>query len=202
MGVFMAYKTKDYHKQYYLKHKIEYAKRSQQYYILNRDQLLEKAGESDRLEKNKNRNKEKKYRYVEYQKEYKIKNAENLKVYIKLYNNNRRSTDINFRLKDNLRRRINNALKKNSRNEATVKLLGCSIEFLKIHLQQQFKQGMTWRNYGEWEIDHIIPCSKFNLTDIYQQQQCFNYRNLQPLWKIENIKKFNHIINTQLKLTI
>ena len=54
-----------------------------------------------------------------------------------------------------------------------------------------FKQGMSWSNYGEWHIDHIKPCSLFNLELEEEQLECFNYKNLQPLWAIDNIKKGN-----------
>ena len=61
----------------------------------------------------------------------------------------------------------------------------------KIDLANKFKKGMSWDNYGEWEIDHIRPCSSYNLKDPDQQLECFNYSNLQPLWKKENRKKSN-----------
>lgn len=48
---------------------------------------------------------------------------------------------------------------------------------------------MSWENYGEWHIDHIKPCSSFDLSDPKQQKECFNYTNLQPLWAIDNLKK-------------
>lgn len=50
---------------------------------------------------------------------------------------------------------------------------------------------MSWNNYGKngWEIDHIIPCSYFDLTKEENQRICFNYRNLQPLWASENNTK-------------
>ena len=50
---------------------------------------------------------------------------------------------------------------------------------------------MNWNNYGEWHIDHIKPCSLFNLELEEEQLECFNYKNLQPLWAIDNIKKGN-----------
>ena len=54
---------------------------------------------------------------------------------------------------------------------------------------------MSWNNYGfdTWHIDHIIPCDKFDLTDPKQQEQCFHYTNLQPLWAIENWQKANKL---------
>ena len=48
---------------------------------------------------------------------------------------------------------------------------------------------MSWDNHGEWHIDHIKPISLFDLTKIEEQQICFHYTNLQPLWAKENISK-------------
>lgn len=51
-------------------------------------------------------------------------------------------------------------------------------------IEQQFKPEMNWDNHGEmWEIDHIKPCSIFDLTDFKQQEICFHYSNTQPLFK-------------------
>jgi len=71
----------------------------------------------------------------------------------------------------------------------TTELLGCSIEHLRLWLTFYFQPGMSWSNYGEWHIDHIKPCAKFDLTDPEQQRQCFHYINLQPLWAGENFRK-------------
>ncbi len=47
---------------------------------------------------------------------------------------------------------------------------------------------MTWENYGKvWEIDHIIPCSRFDLSKEGEQKKCFHYSNLQPLFKTTDI---------------
>jgi hypothetical protein len=77
-------------------------------------------------------------------------------------------------------------------------LIGCEIDYLMYHLQHKFKKGMTWDNHGsgnngkgmkEWHIDHIKPCSSFDLSKPEEQQKCFHYTNLQPLWVKENWKK-------------
>ena len=107
------------------------------------------------------------------------------------YRQKRLQTDINFKLLCNLRSRIHIALKRNSKSRHTEQLIGCSIEFLKQYFEKQFQLGMTWENYGEWHIDHIRPCSSFDLSKPEEQCKCFHYTNLQPLWAIENILKSN-----------
>jgi len=101
----------------------------------------------------------------------------------------RRREDVLFRISDNLRIRTFNYLKK--LNISHRELLGCNLEELKNHLESKFTERMSFDNYGEWEIDHIKPISKFNLDDEYEIRECFNYKNIQPLWKIDNIKKSN-----------
>jgi hypothetical protein len=100
---------------------------------------------------------------------------------------------LNNRILHCLRTRINMSIKRNSKSESTIELLGCSVEFLKQHLESKFKSGMSWDNYGKWHIDHIIPCASFDLSKPNEQRKCFNYTNLQPLWAIENIIKSNKI---------
>jgi hypothetical protein len=50
---------------------------------------------------------------------------------------------------------------------------------------------MNWNkfNKGEIHIDHIIPCSSFDLTKSEEQRKCFHYTNTQPLWAKENLSK-------------
>jgi Prasinovirus endonuclease VII len=70
-------------------------------------------------------------------------------------------------------------------------LIGCSMEEFKRHLESLFKPGMAWNNHGRtgWQIDHIRPCSSFNLLDREELMKCFHYTNLQPLWGKENMSK-------------
>lgn len=76
---------------------------------------------------------------------------------------------------------------------SAVRDLGCSVQRLKAHLENQFRQGMTWENYGHglgrWCIDHHIPLSSVDLTDRKQLLRVCHYRNLRPMWFDENISK-------------
>ncbi len=104
-----------------------------------------------------------------------------------------RKNDINYMIMNKQRGRIAHIIKHQGTIKAdkTIKLIGCSIDELKIHLEKQFEEGMNWKNYGKngWHIDHIIPCSIFNLNEEEQQRICFHYTNLQPLWAEDNLKK-------------
>ena len=70
-------------------------------------------------------------------------------------------------------------------------LIGCTWEQLKVHMESQFKPGMTWRNHSKfgWHIDHIRPLSSFDLTQPDQMEKAMHYTNLQPLWWRENVSK-------------
>jgi hypothetical protein len=67
--------------------------------------------------------------------------------------------------------------------------IGCTIKQFREHIQKLFQQSMTWDNYGQWHLDHIIPCKAFDLSKPDHQYACFHWTNLQPLWAIDNIRK-------------
>ncbi len=70
------------------------------------------------------------------------------------------------------------------------------------HIESKWQPGMTWDNYGsEWEADHIKPCSKFNLLDAVERRACFKYSNLQPRWKIDNMKKGSKYVESNIATT-
>ena len=85
-------------------------------------------------------------------------------------------------------------MRKSGKNtKSTFSVLDYTLEELMIHLQSKFKPGMTWDNYGEWEIDHIIPDSWFTYESYSDKgfKDSWSLKNLQPLWKIENASKSN-----------
>lgn len=87
---------------------------------------------------------------------------------------------------------MGHAIRNNQKFGKTLDLLGCSIEELKLHMSKKFTEGMSWDNYGKyWEIDHIKPCSLFDLSKEDEQRKCFHFTNLQPLLPKENRQKGN-----------
>ena len=71
-----------------------------------------------------------------------------------------------------------------TKKSKTYNILGNDWGIIKEHFELLFQPGMSWNNYGEWEIDHIIPLSKAkNEDDVIK---LCHYTNLQPLWKLDN----------------
>lgn len=110
----------------------------------------------------------------------------------------RLKNDINCSIAHSLRTRLNMALKGKTKAGSVISELGCSIEELKQYLEKQFTEGMDWTNhtnYG-WHIDHIIPLSKLDLTDIEQFKKACHYTNLRPMWWRPNIQR-NRIVSQE-----
>jgi len=105
----------------------------------------------------------------------------------------REQEDINFKLKRRIRSRLCSALKRNYKTGSAVKDLGCSIEQFKKHLEDQFQIGMTWDNYGKWEIDHIIPLASVDLTNAETFAKVVHFTNMRPLWKKDNLDRRFHV---------
>jgi hypothetical protein len=98
-----------------------------------------------------------------------------------------------FKLKNTLRCRTNEAFRNMGfrKGTKTANLLGCSFEIIKNHLESQFKEKMTWKNHGEWHIDHIIPLASAKTEE--EMIKLCHYTNLQPLWAEENFKKADFV---------
>jgi hypothetical protein len=94
-----------------------------------------------------------------------------------------------------IQRSISSALSKMINKTQTTSMylnkFGYSIEELKSHLENKFKEGMSFDNYGEWHIDHITPKSWFNCENEDELINCWSLENLQPLWAEENCSKGN-----------
>ncbi len=174
--------NKNYHKKYKKEHRKELKLKSKEYYIDNRTSCIEsrkKYAAKTKIQKK------------EYDKKYVIKNKDRRNKKRRIWQNNKSKTDLNFLIKRRLQTRIYHALKdqNSEKKTSTIKYLDCSIQFFIEYIESLFIDNMSWDNYGEWHIDHIKPCALFDLTKIENQKKCFNYKNLQPLWAIDNILK-------------
>lgn len=89
-----------------------------------------------------------------------------------------------YRMYRNVQRRSGQAL---NDSYSPTKAIGCSREDLELHIESKFTAGMTWDNYQQWEVDHIIPLSAAN--DAQGIIQLCYYTNLQPLWRRANRMK-------------
>jgi hypothetical protein len=113
----------------------------------------------------------------------------------------RYSTNMNHRIATVLRARMTSAIKSRSAGGSLVRDLGISISAFMDYIEKQFSCEMNWSNYGEaWELDHIYPLSKADLSDRAQFLAVANYRNYQPLTPEENMAKKDAVTQRALEL--
>ena len=178
---------------YYQKNRERILANSKENYLLNRKTKIDyscayqkknKAKKKVWAEKYRNLHRKERRKYLELNKDRLNKQA-NFRAKI------RRRRDTNYKLACNLRHRLGMATKGNFKNGSAVKQLGCTIEELKTYLENQFQDGMSWKNWGikGWHIDHKKPLIKFDLADEEQLKAACHFSNLQPLWAKDNILK-------------
>jgi hypothetical protein len=122
-------------------------------------------------------------------KEYIENNSEKVLAYSRKYQKERRSIDPLFRLSNTLRSRTYLAFKHKgySKSSKTREMLGAEFELVKSHIEKQFSNGMSWDNYPDWHIDHIIPLASASTEE--ELIKLCHYTNLQPLWAKDNLDK-------------
>jgi hypothetical protein len=192
-------------------HKKEYQKKYQQ--LDSYKDYHKKYRQSERgkevTKKSHEKNKEKReISRIKYQKSDKGKqtsknyyksNKAKINTKNNIYITKRKKVDPIFKLKGNLRGRLHKFLQVSnlSKKNKTLKLVGCTPEFLKKHLEKQFHphpdthQPMNWYNYTVhgWHVDHKIPLDSAKTAD--DVEKLMHYTNLAPMWAEYNIKKGN-----------
>ncbi len=117
-----------------------------------------------------------------------------------MYEMIRRRTDIEYHLQGRIKHRVREALKNEVKGRVRKKrgrpiedVIGCSVKDLKRHVEKRFTKGMSWKVFmsgkGYIHLDHIKPIASFDLTKESEQEKCFHYTNLQPLWAFDNLRK-------------
>lgn len=191
-------KRTEYSKQYWEKTKEQQKEKCKKWREENKEHRKQKNKEWCEENKEHKKQKDSEYRLANWEKKkeqmrnWKRKNYQDLKT-----NPERQEEFIKYKIKTNTSRRIREILGQ-SKSQRCMEYVGCSLEELKNHIEEQFLEGMSWENYGEdinknrvnaWHIDHKIPCKAFNLSNENEVKACFHYRNLRPLWATDNIVK-------------
>lgn len=188
-------------KNYKEQNKEKYKELTKKYNKKRKDQKKQWALDNkDKVNESKKKwtdsNKEKRKEYIkEYNKRYYQLNLEKRREYSKVKQKEYRQTNDLYRIKSNLRRRINRYIKKKSKS--TEDILGINyIDFL-IYIQSKFTDGMSIEKLGnEIHIDHIVPLSSAKSEE--ELYKLCRYTNLQPLWAKDNLSKSDKLFKLPL----
>jgi hypothetical protein len=169
-------------KEHYQDNKEDILEQKKEYYQDNRTDILEQKKEYSKNNKEQISARQKKY-YTD-NKKYIVER--NLK-----YKKKRLSSDPLFKLRNDIGSLIRKSIKRGgfAKRSKTHKILGCSFDEFKIHIEKQFTEGMSWDNHGEWHFDHITPVSWAKTEE--EIISLNNYINFQPLWAEDNKRKGN-----------
>jgi len=169
-----------------------------------------KGGKSESDKRHYLKNREKRLQYFsewqkdnrdrlnDYHQKWREKNIDKHREYKRKYEKHRKDTDPLYKLISNFRTAIYQVLKENSveKNKSYFDILQYTPEELINHLEKQFKDDMTWDNYGIWHVDHKLPITSFDIQEMGDEEfmKCWSLDNLQPMWGEENIRKSNKIL--------
>lgn len=157
------------------------------------------------IEQGRKYKRENKEKVRESGKKYFQNNKEKINAYKRYWQKNLMTEE--QRLAKNLRDRLRSALNRGSKKGSAVNDLGCTIKEFKSYLENKFYihpetgEEMSWKNYGwgkgTWSIDHINELNNFILTEREQLLKAINYKNQQPLWFEDHLKKTANYIQTK-----
>jgi hypothetical protein len=183
-------KMTEYNKKYWEETKEEQKEKNKLWRENNKEYTKQKNKEWRVENKEHIKQKDKEYKKKNWDKIKKNHNEWLRKNYLDMKTNPERKDEfIRHKIKSNTGRRIREILG-SAKSERCIDYVGCTLDQLRNHLELQFVDDMMWENYGsEWHIDHIIPCNAFALENEEQLKACFYYKNLQPLWAVDNIVK-------------
>lgn len=102
------------------------------------------------------------------------------------------------RIKNRLSNRLRELLQRRGlqKTSSITKYIGFSPKEMLAHVEKQLDgTDMNWSNYGVfgWHLDHIIPCSYFDMTNEEHLVVCFNWRNIRPLWGKDNQERQDNV---------
>ena len=105
------------------------------------------------------------------------------------YKRRRYKEDPEYRLQMQLRSRLSKAIGRASDVTAAISQCGCTLPELLDRIEAQFPPGMSWEDRSAWHVDHIFPLNAIDKHDRRQVIAACNWRNLRPVWAVENWRK-------------
>jgi hypothetical protein len=132
--------------------------------------------------------------------EWKRANPEKVREQAKRYQQNLSATkQIQYRLRSAFTTRLKCALGR--KTKTIVEYLGMSMESLLPWLEFAWDDEMSWENYGvTWEIDHVLPLSRFDVTSDADTSFVNHWTNLAPLKRRDNQVKNCRIVPAYVHL--
>jgi len=162
---------------------------NKRYYKKNREKILEYFSDWQ---------KENREHLNTYHQKWREKNIDKHREYKRKYEKHRKDTDPIYKLISNFRTAIYTVLKESNVDKYGhyFDVLQYTPEELITHLELQFKDDMSWDNYGVWHVDHKSPITSFDIREMGDEEfmKCWSLDNLQPMWGEENIRKSNKIL--------
>lgn len=171
----------------------ETEKRWKTWRAANAERVREKRREWRKRNPDKVRAQKKRY-YAKNGERYRKANKDKLREIGAKHDKKRRATP-SHKLNNRMACMLRKSLRGLKSGRSWTDLVEFTPEELREHIESKFQQGMTWDNISEWHIDHIIPRSAFNFEDEKDVdfKICWSLKNLQPLWRIENLSKGNSL---------
>jgi hypothetical protein len=110
------------------------------------------------------------------------------------YWNNQYANNVQYRIKKSIYSIFTNFMYKGYYSRRVEQLLGCDRLLFMSWIQFTFIDNMAWFNYGkEWEFDHVIPLSNYDLTDNNQLLAATHYSNIRASSREDNLCKGNSV---------
>ena len=129
-------------------------------------------------------------KHKKYKQDYYEQNKSSINEKTRVRANSYYAIDKQYSLKNKYRVLINQFLKYGSSSESLVKLTSSpSAKIFREHIELQLSPGMSYKNRGDWHIDHISPVKSFDLTKPSELKECYHYTNLEPVWRDMNLHK-------------
>lgn len=134
-------------------------------------------------------------------KEYAQKNVEKIKEYQKRYIKTAAGKEAIRRREKKIKDKkpwmyasrslISNVLKRTGRRKTARRtdMAGYDEDKLRQRIEINFKDGMSWDNYGKWHIDHTKPVNAFVINGVTDLKLINSLCNLKPMWAADNIRK-------------